>query len=172
MPSFAPFTARTCGPSWYIREFPAKDAIYEDETHAIWKSYLTPRLLSNRTTPNASTTSFGVYGYQPNLVARQFGLVQVCHRPFYHSGQDMKKPRTEVQWRTTLSKFNKDFPNFNPFDFELSYKCTQLFFVWWRKHFPDWSKEVNLDNLLSESISAVTSLQEKYRQGKGKLFLF
>jgi hypothetical protein len=98
MPSFAPFMTRTCGPSWYIREFPLKDARFEDETNAIWKAYLTPRLLSSRTTPNATTDSFGVYGYQPNLVARQFGLVQVHPCPFYHSEQDMRKPRTEAQW--------------------------------------------------------------------------
>ena len=152
MTSFAPFTARTCGPSWYIREFPAKDARYEVETNAILKAYLTPRFLSSRTTSNASTDSFRVYGYQPNLVARQFGLVQVRPCPFYHSEKDMKKPRTEAQWRTILLKFNKDFPNFNPLHFKLSYECTHSFFVWWRKHFSNGSEKVNPDNLLSELV--------------------
>jgi len=158
--------------SWYIREFPTKDARFEDETNAIWKAYLTPRLFSSRTTPNASTDSFGVYGYQPNLVARKFGLVQVRPCSFYHSEQDMRKPRTEAQWRTILSKFNKDFPSFQPFHFEFSYKCTQSFFMWWQKHFSEGSKELNLDNLLSESVSAFNSMQEKCRKNKGTLFLF
>jgi len=172
MPSFAPFTTRTCGPSWYIREFLAKDARFEDETNAISKAYFTPRLLSSRNSPNSSTDSFGVYGYQPKLVAKKFGLVQVRPCPFYHSEQDMKKPRTEAQWRIILSKFNKDFPNFTPFHFELSYECTQSYFIWWQKHFSNGNERVNLDNLLSELVSAFTSLQEKHKKSKGASFLF
>jgi len=121
---------------------------------------------------NASTNSFGVYGYQPNLVARQFGLVQVRPGPFYHSEQDMKKPRTEAQRRIILSKFYTDFPNFTPFHFDLSYECTQSFFVWWQKHFSDDNERVNLDSLLSKLVSSFTSLQEKCKKNKGTSSLF
>jgi len=77
------------------REFPAKDAEHEEETNAIWKSYLTPILLCIRVTHNNSTNSHGVYGYQPNLVARQFGWIQTRPSSLYKSKEDIKKPKTE-----------------------------------------------------------------------------
>jgi len=132
-PSLAPFSMRACGPAWFTREFPTKDDEYEEETNVIWKAYLTPMLLSSKATPNTSTGSYGAYGYQPNLVARQFGLVQIRPCSFYQSKEDKKKPKIETQWRALLLKFNGNLPNFNPFRFELSYECTKSFFKWWRR---------------------------------------
>ncbi|AES69921.1 hypothetical protein MTR_3g040010 [Medicago truncatula] len=136
-----PFSARKCGPVWFTREFPAKNTEYEEETNAIWKAYLTPMLLSSRATSNTSSDYFGVDGYQPNLVARLFGFVQVQPCSFYQCKEDLKKTKTEPQWRTLLQKLNDNFPNFNLLHFELSYECTKSFFIWWRGYFEKKAKK-------------------------------
>jgi len=100
-------------------------------------------------------------------VARQFDLIQVRPCSLYRSKDDMKRPKTEPQWQTLLQKFNENLPNFNPIRFELSYECTKSFFLWWRDYFVEKSKEVNLNNLLSELISAFNSLQRKSKKPRG-----
>jgi len=120
-------------------------------------------MLSSRATPNTSKDSYGAYGYQPNLVARQFGLVQVRPCSFYQSKYVIKKPRRQ----TLLKKYNGKLPNFSHLCFKLSYEWNKSFFLWWRGYFVEKSKEVNLDNLLSELISAFTSLQKKSKKPRG-----
>jgi hypothetical protein len=83
IPSLAPFTKRVCGP----------------ETNAIWQAYLTHTLLSSRT---KGTDPFRLYGYQPNLVARQFGLVQPRPSSLYKCADDLKQPLIESTWRALL----------------------------------------------------------------------
>jgi hypothetical protein len=51
-PSLASFLKRTCGPEWFLKKFPTQDAEHAGETNAIWRSYLTPMMISNRATPN------------------------------------------------------------------------------------------------------------------------
>jgi hypothetical protein len=72
-PAMAPFTVRLRGPTWFTKEFPSTSIEDEAEINAIWEAYLTPTYLSSRLTPGSP---YGLYGYQPNHVARQFGLVQ------------------------------------------------------------------------------------------------
>jgi len=73
IPSLDPLTTRVRGPTWFKKDFPAAPNEDEVEINAIWKAYLTPTLLSSRITVGGP---YGLYGYQPNHVARQFGMIQ------------------------------------------------------------------------------------------------
>ena len=89
---------------------------------------MTHTLLSSRTGPNTTTNYYGAFGYQPNLVARQFGLIQTHPSSFFKAKGDIKRPKFEQQWQTYLHKFNEMVPDFKPVHFELSYECTKSFF--------------------------------------------
>jgi hypothetical protein len=127
-PAMAPFAIRSRGPAWFTREFPATSVEDEAEINAIWEAYLTPTLLSSRIT---SGGPYGLYGYQPNHVARQFGLVQ--HKPtsLYKSIDDLRQPLIEHLWRSTLHKAEKQTLVFKPISFTLSHACTEAFFRRW-----------------------------------------
>ena len=88
-PSLAPFTTRVRGPAWFRKEFPTSSIEDEAEINAIWKAYLTPTFLSSRITTSGP---YGVYGYQPNQVARQFGLVQPKPSSLYKCLDDLRQP--------------------------------------------------------------------------------
>jgi len=133
----------------------------------MWKAYLTPTLLSSRIFPTNSTHSYGLYGYQPNLVARQFGLIQTRPNSLYKSKKDLKKPKNENIWRSLLQKVDEHVPTLKPIPFELSYECTKTFFRWWRGYFVEQSKEVNPDTTLPELISAFNYVQRKSKKPKG-----
>ena len=98
--------------------------------NAIWKAYLTPALISSRTSTNTTSDSYGVFGYQPNLMARQFGLIQTCCSSFIKT-KDIKRPKNEQQWQTYLHEFSNIVPKFKPLHIEISYECTKSFFNWW-----------------------------------------
>lgn len=84
----APFHARKFGPSWFTNPFLALTPRTAVQPGLIWRAFLTPTLLSSRLEANTST-SFGLVSYQPNLVARQFGLSQLLPNSFFHHTQDI-----------------------------------------------------------------------------------
>lgn len=99
--SLAPFSKKTHGPKWFVREFSAKDVEHQEETHAIWKAYLTPTIISSKKGTNTSSDSYGIFGYQPNLVARQFGLIRTRPNSFFKTKEDIKRPTNDQQWRSS-----------------------------------------------------------------------
>ena len=100
-PSMAPFTTRTRGPTWFTNDFPTTSIEDEAEINAIWEAYLTPKFLSNKVT---SSSPYGIYGYQPNHVAKQFGLVQPKPSSLYKCVDDLRQPLIEHVWRLTLRR--------------------------------------------------------------------
>ena len=88
-PSLAPFAIRVRGPAWFRKEFPATSIEDEAETNAIWEAYPTPMFLSSRTT---TRDPYGIYAYQPNHVARQFGLVQPKPNSLYKCLDNLRQP--------------------------------------------------------------------------------
>jgi len=120
------FSTRTCGPDWFTRKFPATKVEDKAETNALWQAYLTHTFLSSRASDKASNT-YGLCGYQPNLVARQFGLVQPKPSSLYICSDDLKKPQKENTWRVLLQQVQGQTPIFKPAPFALSYACTEAF---------------------------------------------
>jgi len=98
-PCLASFTTRVCGPAWFKKSFPTTPDDGEAEIIAIWKAYLTPTLFSSRITVGGP---YGVYGYQPNHVARQFGLIQPKPSSLYKCLEELRKPLIEHVWRIKL----------------------------------------------------------------------
>ncbi|CAJ2642239.1 unnamed protein product [Trifolium pratense] len=70
-PSFAPFVDRPVGPPWFTQHFPSPPD-FEEVVNNIWSVYLMPTVLSCRI--GLTSGDFGLVGYFPNLVSRQFGL--------------------------------------------------------------------------------------------------
>jgi hypothetical protein len=156
--SLAPFSTGNCEPEWFTREFPAKDVEHEEETNAILKAYLTPTFLSSRIFSTKSVEFCGLYCYQPNLVARQFGLVQPLPCSLYKTKEDLRKPKNENTWRI-LQQVKEQVPAFNHVAFDLSFACTESFFRWWRGYYIQQSANVDQPTLLSKLFSAFHPVQ-------------
>jgi len=105
-PCMAPFTIRTRGPAWFTKDFPTNLIEDEAEINVVWEAYLTPTFLSSKVT---SGSPYGIYGYQPNLVARQFGLIQPKPCSLYKCVDDLRQPliRTCVEINFTPSSGTK-----------------------------------------------------------------
>lgn len=80
-PTMPPFSSRTCSPEWFTRKFPSSSNDKEDESVAIREAFLTPRVFSLRL--NQPKIQVTLIAYQPNLVAREFGLIQIPPKPLY-----------------------------------------------------------------------------------------
>jgi len=80
----------------------ARHGLLEDfllsELHTKMKQTPFGTLLSSKTSPNTTSDSYGVFSYQPNLVARKFGLIQTYPSPFFKTKEDIKRPKNEQQW--------------------------------------------------------------------------
>src|SRR3954464_13030988 len=83
----ATFLQRTVGPEWFTRRFPATSPDQQTESVTIWEAFLTPRLLYHRLRPSKSQCV--LLCYQPNLVSRQFGLVQIKPKCLYEKRNHM-----------------------------------------------------------------------------------
>jgi hypothetical protein len=130
-PSFAPFLHRTVGPHWFVHPFPPLAECAEEITN-VWKSYLTPTLLSCRF--GTTSKDFGLVGYFPNLVSRQFGLTQILPKSIYSCEREIclgYYGMTEPHFRAFLKKFREDNYDLVPFKFEFSYATTKEFSQWW-----------------------------------------
>jgi len=163
-PSLAPFTNRVYGPDWFKKEFSATKIEDEAKSNAIWKAYLTPTLLSSRI---KSTDPFGLYGYQPNLAARQFGLVQPKPSSLYKCLDDLKQPLIEHVWRALLRQVQERAPAFDPASFTFSHACIEAFFRWWQEYYRRQASRVNLDSLLPQLIFVFNIVQKQWKKNKG-----
>jgi hypothetical protein len=79
--SMSPFSSRTEGPEWLTRAFPPTEDEHRNETFVIGRRFLVPQFLSAVT----SSVNPGLVAYQPNLVARQFGLCQFVPKSLFSS---------------------------------------------------------------------------------------
>jgi len=149
---------------WFKNEFPATNIEDEAETNAIWQAYLTPTLLSSRI---KSTDPFSLYGYQPNLAARQFGLEQPKPSTLYKCLDDLKQPLVEHIWRALLRQIQERAPTFDPASFTLYHACTKAFFRWWQEYYRRQASRVNPDSLLPQLISTFNIVQKQSKKNKG-----
>jgi len=124
-PSMALFTIRTRGPAWFTKDFPATSIEDEAKINDVWEAYLTPTFLSSKVT---SCSPYGIYGYQLNHVARQFGLVQPKPSSLYKCVDDLRQPLIEHVWRLTLRRAQEQKLVFKPIPFVSSFGCTKAFY--------------------------------------------
>ncbi|PNX95171.1 hypothetical protein L195_g018355, partial [Trifolium pratense] len=134
-PSFAPFVDRPLGPHWFVHHFPPLPDSEELITN-IWSAYLMSTVLSCRVGSTAG--EFGLVGYFPNLVSRQFGLTQILPKSIYLEEREVclgKYGMTEPQYHSFLKHFNKPSYELTPFEFAPSHACTREFSKWWSLHY-------------------------------------
>lgn len=79
--SMASFSTRPYGPEWFTRKFLALLKDQATESISIWETFLTPRVISPKLRP--SKNQITLLSYQPNLVALQFGLIQILPKPLF-----------------------------------------------------------------------------------------
>ncbi|CAJ2642321.1 unnamed protein product [Trifolium pratense] len=132
---FNPFVDRPLGPPWFTHRFPSPPE-FEMVTNSIWNAYLMPTVLSCRI--GLTSGDFGLVGYFPNLVSRQFGLTQILPKSIYLGEREVclgKHGMTEPQFHSFLNHFNQPSYELTPFDFAPSHACTREFFTWWSRHY-------------------------------------
>ncbi|GAU41191.1 hypothetical protein TSUD_26160 [Trifolium subterraneum] len=126
---------RQIGPSWFIHPFPPLPES-EDYQNAVWSAFLTPTVISCRF--GLKSTEFGLVGYFPNFVSRQFGLTQLLPKTIYLHERDIclgYYGMTEPQFYALLKKFEGLEYELTPFHFELSHAHTIDFHRWWNLHY-------------------------------------
>lgn len=70
-----PFADQNIGLTWFTNPFPRVSPQTAAHLNAVWRAFLTPTMLSFRI--EIGTKGYGFMNYQPNPVARQFGLSQL-----------------------------------------------------------------------------------------------
>ena len=126
-PSMAPFTTRTCGPTWFTKDFPTNSIEDEAGINVVWEAYLTPTFLSSKVTFGSP---YVIYGYQPNHVVRQFGLIQPKPSSLYKCVDDLRQPLIEHVWRLTLRRAQEQKLMFKSTPFVSSFACIEAFYRW------------------------------------------
>ncbi|KAK2409177.1 serine/threonine-protein phosphatase 7 long form protein [Trifolium repens] len=118
--SYAPFIERKVGPSWFVLPFPPLPE-FEEFALAQWSAYLDPTVISCRT--GLTAKDYGLVGYFPNLVSRQFGLTQLIPKSFYAHEQDIClgcTGMTEGHFRSYLLSTEKHKYELVPFPYRNS----------------------------------------------------
>ncbi|KAK2448756.1 hypothetical protein QL285_008003 [Trifolium repens] len=167
-PKNTPFVERAIGPAWFRRPFPAIDPNEEEDTNNIWSMFLTPTILSSR--QGVERRHLGLVGYQPNLVARQFGLSQFRPKSLFKNKDEIVLGNSGMsveyfERRLRLADERKPY-KLTPVAFETSQYCTFEFATWWSLHYEKHAK--NSDEVLLQAIEAgFDALQQKTPKGKG-----
>jgi hypothetical protein len=131
----APFIERIIGPSWFVLPFPSLPE-FEEFVSAQWLAYLDPTVLSSRA--GMTSKDYGLVGYFPNLVSRQFGLTQIIPKSFYAHEQDIClgcTGMTEGYFRSYLKNIEKHKYELTPFSYQNSISSTKEFQDWWERHY-------------------------------------
>jgi hypothetical protein len=165
-PENTPFATRRKGPAWLTRPFPAVDPNDERETNNILSIILSPTVLSSR--QGIDKKHLGLVGYQPNLVARQFGLTQFRPKSLFRNRDDIvlgNSGMSEVYYDQRLKLAEKITYNLTPMDFEISHFCSYEFAAWWSLYYEKYSKDEQ--QLLRGLNAGFDALQSKASKSKG-----
>ncbi|XP_027346509.1 uncharacterized protein LOC113858193 [Abrus precatorius] len=133
-PQLAPFSARKVGQVWFKRPFPSRTPSAQSEVLMTWRQFLSCQLLFCSFTHRP----YQVVAYQPNLVARQFGLGQL--KPsFMLEGSNLdilENARKSIDdLNKAISFFRKRRSEISPLKFEPIFYCTSTFQSWWSTYY-------------------------------------
>jgi hypothetical protein len=144
----APFVDRKVGHTWFIEEFPTTNVDNEDDITKFWSAFLDPAILSCRIGKDAK--SYGLVGYHPNLVSRQFGFSQIVPKSFYLRVKDVCLGYcgiSEKRFKAFLKLSEDNKYEIHPFPYTISYYCSKGFADWWERYYT--SRTVEKNSLLS-----------------------
>ncbi|KAK2436482.1 serine/threonine-protein phosphatase 7 long form protein [Trifolium repens] len=167
-PKNTPFVKRTIGPAWFRRPFPATNPNEEEDTNNIWSMFLNPTILSSR--QGVERRHLGLVGYQPNLVARQFGLSQFRPKSLFKNKDDIVLGNSGMsveyfERRLRLADERKPY-KLTPVAFETSQYCTFEFATWWSLHYEKHAK--NNDEPAGTTIPTAAVASGEGQRDKGK----
>lgn len=148
---YAPFVKREVGPSWFVQPFPPIEG-YEESVSEQWLTYLDPTVLSCRI--GTTSKDFGLVGYFPNFVSRQFGFTQLIPKSFYEHERGIclgYKSVTEGYFRSYLKNTEKHKYEITPFSYQNSFSSTKEFQEWWERHY---SSSIPSEGVLLTRISS------------------
>jgi hypothetical protein len=117
---------------------------------------------------------YGLVGYFPNLVSRQFGLTQLIPKSFYAHEQDIClgcNGMTEGYFRSYLLNTEKHKYTLTPFPYQNSISSTKEFQDCWERHYS--ASILSGDTLLDQVSSGFKSSllgHIKVAVAKGNLF--
>ena len=103
--------------------------------------------------------------YQPNFVARQFGLCQILPEPLYHNksgifhrGMNFNNVEAQSIIRKFTGLFHITLVPFTP-----SYYCTKDFEDWWQEYYS--SSMCGIKDFQKHLTKAFASVQDKTKKG-------
>ncbi|XP_050885349.1 uncharacterized protein LOC127090291 [Lathyrus oleraceus] len=134
--TMAPFASRKIGPEWFTQQLPLEMQKDENIFLDVWESFLTPRLLFSHR--NTIKTQIALIVYQPNLVARQFGLIQIKPRPIFPKKGSIifyNSLHNEEESKELSKKLTDDSLDIRPVIFRPSFLCTLEFDEWWKDYY-------------------------------------
>lgn len=133
--NMAPFATRKYGPKWFTRPFPSPTKNQETKSLLIWEAFLTPKLITLRLYPSKSQVI--LIAYQPNLVARQFRLIQILPKCLYDRKSTLFLYNANQNKTTTLKQIARytGRTHLTPISFEPSFLCTPEFGKWWSQYY-------------------------------------
>ena len=173
MSTMAPFASRKYGLEWFRRSFPPGKSEEEAESFVIWRAFLKPTVLSARLTPGEK--SYSLVAYQPNMVARQFGLTQLLPRSLFLTEDSVITSTTHWETGAAFKKKLSDYEvrsfKIDFFHFELSYNCTEGFHTWWRSYYAQkMVEECTLHQHVLDAMNAFNGARKRKPQGESKKF--
>ncbi|XP_050915657.1 uncharacterized protein LOC127130732 [Lathyrus oleraceus] len=102
----------------------------------VWESFLTPRLLFSYR--NTTKNQIALIVYQPNLVSRQFGLIQIKPQPIFPKKGSIifyNSLHTEDEGKELSKKLADASLDIRPVIFRPSFLCTPEFDEWWKDYY-------------------------------------
>jgi hypothetical protein len=97
---------------------------------------------------------FGLVGYFPHLVSRQFGLTQLIPHSFYEGEEGIcigHKIISEGYFKSYLKNTEKHKYELTPFEYQNSISSTNEFRDWWERHY---SISIPSENFLLARVSS------------------
>lgn len=163
-PSMAPFAFRKVGPDWFVRKFPATKEKDVEESNAIWTTFLTPRVMALRLQPTKNQVA--LLGYQPNLVCRQFGLVQLLHKPLFSRKNKvlLYNMRYHEKDAPNILAFYSNRAELVPTAFEPCLFTTPEFADWWKHYYS--MEFLDVKGFKHQLTIAFSTLQVKKYKGR------
>lgn len=133
VPGMDPFVDRSFGPKWFKNPFPGDSPQVVVLSSAVWREFFTTMMLSFRI--EAGSKGYGFMSYQPNLVARQFGLSQMLPKSSVsHSTDNVWTGRPlDFKGHKACLKFHKSTQRLElpAFEFQQSFLTNKEFDEWW-----------------------------------------
>ncbi|XP_050874941.1 uncharacterized protein LOC127078535 [Lathyrus oleraceus] len=161
-PTMAPFAFRTYGPDWFTRKFPYPSKDKEAESVAIWEAFLTPRVFSLRL--NQSKSQVTLIAYQPSLVARQFGIIQIFPKPLYARKNSLLLYNA-IHTKATSSRKIARYAGqtkLSPFSFKPYFLCTHELDLCWCDYYA--TNFFNVPAFHRHLTKAFSSVQDKVKK--------